>query len=172
MARLHQQHETGAVFAITQEERLLVIAFVEGEIKGMRFGLMTGAAVIPVLETIDIKSFSVKTDKSIPSQTLPATTDILNRLSLRIPIDILAMALNPVADSATDTVEASVSQPKRVVMYRGHAVEPEPSPAGMPQQRVMTYRGQVVGEAPTPKTAESEHPTKKSVRMYRGQIIA
>ncbi|MBE9032322.1 hypothetical protein IQ266_21525 [filamentous cyanobacterium LEGE 11480] len=191
LATLHQHQATAAIFAITEKDRMLVVAFVEGQIKGMRFGVMTGPAVLSALETVAIKSVSVKEDKSIPAQTLPPTSEILKKLSSRIPADALKQALDTVKRSS-DTAAPSQSkrvlmyrgqvvepeQPpagvpqKRVLMYRGQVVEPEQPPAGMPQKRVMTYRGQVVGEAPAPQPSEVAEPADKPVRMYRGQIIA
>lgn len=190
LATMCHGQESGALFAITDHDRMLVIALTDGQITGMRFGRLSGKDVIAELQTIELKSFSIKPDKSIPAQAdLPSTSEILNALSSRIPADLLADALavvfekgRPVASSkppkmmyrgqAVMSEEPSTPQvaQARQLTYRGQVVAAESAPEHpAPQKRVMMYRGQVVGDTPPPT---AEKPPKESVKMYRGQLIA
>ncbi|MBE9028436.1 hypothetical protein IQ266_01535 [filamentous cyanobacterium LEGE 11480] len=158
LASMYQSEQSGAIFGITDNDRMLVVAFDAGTIKGMRFGRLTGIDVLAELQHVEFKSFAVKLDKSLPLQPgLPATVEIFTQLVSRMPTEVLAEVL---VSSATQ--EQGTSANSKIA--DGQAVPAEDTPAQPQPQRKMMYRGQVV-EAPP------QAPARRSRMMYRGQPI-
>ncbi len=99
LAQLHQTQATATILGLTMAERSIVVRFVDGEIIGLSHGDLTGLAALPQLEYLEIPYCMVVSGESDTAgqPNLPSTCDILLSLSLRIPLDILALALQPTA---------------------------------------------------------------------------
>jgi hypothetical protein len=94
LAQLHQTQATGTILGLTATDRSLVVTFVDGQITGLRCDQTIGAEAIGQLETIEVQSCMVVGDRSAFTQAdLPSTPEILLALALRIPLDVLAIAL-------------------------------------------------------------------------------
>jgi hypothetical protein len=101
LATLHQQQATATILGLTLADKSIVVQFVAGEITGLRCDQRIGAAAIAHLELVDIQQFMVVGSPAGQIQTdLPSTTEILLALSLRIPLDVLALALQSTAESS------------------------------------------------------------------------
>jgi hypothetical protein len=99
LAQLHQTQATGTILGLTAAERSIVVRFVKGEIIGLSHGDLTGTAALAQLERLEIPHCMVVSGGSdgAGQPNLPPTIDILLSLSLRIPLDVLAAALQPTA---------------------------------------------------------------------------
>jgi hypothetical protein len=99
LAQLHQTQATGTILGLTAAERSIVVRFVKGEIIGLSHGDLTGTAALSQLEQLEIHHCMVVSGESDDAgqPNLPPTIDILLSLSLRIPLDVLAAALQPTA---------------------------------------------------------------------------
>jgi hypothetical protein len=101
LATFHQQQATGTILGLTLAGKSIVVQWVDGEITGLRCDQQVGAAAIAHLELVDIQQFMVVGGPAGAIQTdLPATAAILLALSLRIPLDLLAGALQSTAESS------------------------------------------------------------------------
>jgi hypothetical protein len=112
LAQLHQTQATATILGLTTAEHSIVVRFVNGEIIGLSHGDTTGTLALAQLENLEIRHcmvVSVGLDGA--SQTnLPSTCDILLSLSLRIPLDVLAVALQPTAIATAHVfVQAAVA---------------------------------------------------------------
>ncbi len=114
LAQLHQNRATATILGLTMAERSIVVRFVDGEIIGLSHGDRTGLAALPQLEYLEIPHCMVVGGASDSGgQNLPSTCDILLSLSLRMPLDVLALALQPTAIAASRVfVQAVVSNSK------------------------------------------------------------
>jgi hypothetical protein len=112
LAQLHQNRATATILGLTQAERSIVVRLIDGEIIGLSHGDLTGTAALSQLEHLEIRHCMVVSGESdrAGQPNLPPTTDILLSLSLRIPLDVLALALEPTAiASARVFVQAAVA---------------------------------------------------------------
>jgi hypothetical protein len=113
LAQLHQTQATATILGLTQAERSLVVRFVDGEIIGLSHGDLTGNAALSQLEQLEIRHCMVVSGRSADDAgqpNLPSTCEILLSLSLRIPLDVLALALQPTAiESSRVFVQAAVA---------------------------------------------------------------
>jgi hypothetical protein len=99
LAQLHQTQATATILGLTAAERSIVVRFVDGEIIGLSHGDVTGTTAVAQLEYLEISHCMVVSGGAAGAcqPNLPPTSDILLSLSLRIPLDVLALALAPTA---------------------------------------------------------------------------
>jgi hypothetical protein len=112
LAQLHQNQATATILGLSVAERSIVVRFINGEIIGLCHSDLTGTAALSQLENLEIRHCMVVSGRSEAAgqSNLPPTTDILLSLSLRIPLDVLALALQPTAiGSSRVFVQAAVA---------------------------------------------------------------
>jgi hypothetical protein len=111
LAQLHQTQATATILGLTAAERSIVVRFIAGEIIGLSHGDLTGTAALAQFEYLEISHCMVVSGRSddVGQPNLPPTGEILLSLSLRIPLDVLALALQPTAIASSRVfVQAAV----------------------------------------------------------------
>jgi hypothetical protein len=113
LAELHHQQMTATIVATTAQSLPIVVQFVAGQITAIQVGNCQGGAAIDRLETLQIGQwhFQYPAPDLVAQADLPETSDILNALTLRIPLDSLAQALQPTALEVLDVVVSGVGSP-------------------------------------------------------------
>jgi hypothetical protein len=112
LAQLHQNQATATILGLSVAERSIVVRFINGEIIGLCHSDLTGTAALSQLENLEIRHCMVVSGGTddMGQSNLPSTNEILLSLSLRIPLDVLALALQPTAiGSSRVFVQAAVA---------------------------------------------------------------
>jgi hypothetical protein len=110
LAELHYQQMTATIVATTAQALPITVQFVAGQITALQVGDCLGWAAIARLETLQVGQwhFQYPAPRLVSQIDLPETSDILNALALRIPLDCLALAMQPTALEVLDVVVSGV----------------------------------------------------------------